>query len=375
MLKQFVHELYQIWITERPGLQAAALAFFSMFSFAPVIFIAFSMVGIFADEIQIGNQFYQRLQSILGEEVALLIQDSITALSNSSSGASILISIISFLALLFTASGVFFQLQYALNTIWRVPPPEKGQTLSYIRQRLFSFVIVIGVGLLGIMAVLTNLVLAWFGSVLERLLSINPNLSLAAGASALLLLTISFALFYKFLPETKVYFPQGIFILLLGKQQSRFKKPALTFVEVFFSRYLRHFFSQFKVLSLQAYLKKRGNRLRIAWCDFKCLSVFHDGFFRTIYVPVERPHFQLTAQRVLYIREDFFNYCIGAIDRNIIYIRLIELFPIDNHTDVVRRTCQVSVSQAFGTINTTLFYIVVTDGNNYRHICIVWLNR
>jgi membrane protein len=196
--------LYQIWITERPGLQAAALAFFSMFSFAPVIFIAFSMVGIFADEIQIGNQFYQRLQSILGEEVALLIQDSITALSNSSSGASILISIISFLALLFTASGVFFQLQYALNTIWHVPPPEKGQTLSYIRQRLFSFVIVIGVGLLGIMAVLTNLVLAWFGSALERLLSINPNLSLAAGASALLLLTISFALFYKFLPETKV---------------------------------------------------------------------------------------------------------------------------------------------------------------------------
>jgi membrane protein len=204
MLKQFVHELYQIWITERPTQLAAALAFTSMFSFAPVIFIAFSVMGIIADEIQIGNQFYQRLQSLFGEEVAMVVRDSITALSTPSSGGSLLISIISFLVLLFTASGVFFQLQYTLNTIWHVPPPEKGQTIAYIRQRLFSIAIVIGIGLLGIIAVLTNFILAWFGSFLEKLLGLNANLSFAAGVSAVVLIVITFALFYKLLPETKV---------------------------------------------------------------------------------------------------------------------------------------------------------------------------
>jgi membrane protein len=204
MLKQFVHKLYQIWISERPSQQAAALAFASMFSFAPVIFIAFSIVGIFADEIKIGTQFYQRLQNVLGEQVAILIRDSITALAQTPTSSSIAAPILSFLALLFAASGVFFQLQYALNTIWHVPPPEKGQTISFIRQRLFSFVIVIGIGLLGIFAVLTNLFLAWFGSIRERLFGIDANQSFAVGLASLVLVMITFALFYKFLPETKV---------------------------------------------------------------------------------------------------------------------------------------------------------------------------
>ena len=204
MLKQFIKELYQIWITERPNQLAAALAYFGMFSFAPIIFVAFSIVGLFADEIAAADQFYQRLESVLGAEVATLIQDSIAALSKPSTGESILVSIISFLALLYAASGVFFQLQFALNTIWHVPPPKKGKTMAFIRQRLFSFLMVIGIGLLGILAVFTNLLLAWFGELTEKLLGITASMSIAAGVAALVLITIAFALFYKVLPETKV---------------------------------------------------------------------------------------------------------------------------------------------------------------------------
>ena len=204
MLKQFLKEVYNIWITERPNHLAAALAYFGMFSFAPVIFIAFSVVGLVADKIDAANQFYQRLTSILGKDVVALIQDSMTSLSNTSNGGSILLSIISFLALLYAASGVFYQLQFSLNTIWRVPPPQKGQTMNFIRQRLFSFVIVIGIGLLGIFAIFVNLLLAWFGSLLERLLGIGGSTIFLTGASIFVLVAISFALFYKFLPGTKV---------------------------------------------------------------------------------------------------------------------------------------------------------------------------
>jgi membrane protein len=204
MLKQFVREVYQIWISERPTQPAAALAFSSMFSFAPVIFIAYSVVGMFADRLDITTQFYERVQSTLGEEMALLIQNSITALAATSSEESILISIISFLALLYAASGVFFQLQYSLNLIWRVPTAQNNQTLNYARQRLVSFVIVIGIGLLGILAVLANLILSWFGSIVERLIRIDANQSFLASLSTLVLVVIVCALFYKILPETKI---------------------------------------------------------------------------------------------------------------------------------------------------------------------------
>jgi membrane protein len=204
MLKQFVKEISQIWTNERPNQLAAALAYFGMFSFAPVIFIAFSVVGLFADELAAATKLYQRLEDVLGAEAALLVQESIAGLSKPSPGGSILISLISFLALLYAASGVFYQLQFALNKIWQVPPPEKGRTISIIRKRFFSFVIVIGIGLLGVIAVLAELILAWLGSIVERLLRIEGSLNLVTGLSAFILIAVTFALFYKILPETKI---------------------------------------------------------------------------------------------------------------------------------------------------------------------------
>ena len=135
---------------------------------------------------------------------AHLVQEAVTALSKTPSSSSILVSVISFLALLFAASGLFFQLQYSLNKIWRVPPPQKGQTTSFIRQRLFSFLIVIGFGLIWVLAIFANLLLAWFGSFLERLLGLGGSQVLAARLVAPILMILIVALFYKILPETKV---------------------------------------------------------------------------------------------------------------------------------------------------------------------------
>jgi membrane protein len=206
MVKKVFQEVSKIWVAERPTQLAAALAFASMFSFAPVIFIAYTVVEFFANRIEIDTQFYERMQGVLGGEIATLISNSVEALTttNSSQQGSIIISIISFLALLFTASGVFFQLQFALNRVWQVTMDSKAQAKSYVRQRVFSFVIVIGVGVLGIVAILANLVLTWFGSFLARLLSISTDPSLLAGISLVVIIFLVCALFYKFLPETDV---------------------------------------------------------------------------------------------------------------------------------------------------------------------------
>jgi len=204
MLKLFVKELYKIWISERPTQLAAALAYYSMFSFAPIIFVAVSIVGLFIEDIDPASQLFQRLEEMFGEEISVMVQEAVMALSKTPSSSSILVSLISFLALLFAASGLFFQLQFSLNKIWRVPPPQKGQTTSFIRQRLFSFLIVIGFGLIWVLAIFGNLLLAWFGSFLERVLGLGGGLLFAGRLAAPVLMVLIVALFYKILPETKV---------------------------------------------------------------------------------------------------------------------------------------------------------------------------
>ena len=204
MKKRFVKEVYRTWIADRPTQLAAALAYYGMFSFAPIIFIVVSIVGLFVQNIDPASQLFQRLEELFGEGIGNLVRDSVMALATTPSSSSILVSVISILALLYAASGLFFQLQYSLDKIWHVPPPQKGQTKSFIRQRLYSFLIVIGFGLLGLLAIIANLMLSWFGSILERLLGLNGSGVLAARLFAPIILALIIALFYKILPETRV---------------------------------------------------------------------------------------------------------------------------------------------------------------------------
>jgi len=204
MKKQFIKELYKTWVTDRPNQLAAALAYYGMFSFAPIIFIAVSIVGLFIEKIDPTELLFQRLEERFGAEISSLVQSTLTALSTPSSNTSWLISVISFLALLYTASGLFYQLQFSLNKIWHVSPSEKGQTTSFIRQRLFSFIIVIGFGFLGVITVFAEVLLSWFGSTMERLVGLIEIQLLAARFVVPVLLILIIALFYKILPETKV---------------------------------------------------------------------------------------------------------------------------------------------------------------------------
>jgi len=204
MVKQFIKEIYQTWIAERPTQLAAALAYYGIFSFAPIIFITVSITGLFVNNIDPTSQLYQRLETLFGEEISSLVQELVTALSKTPSSSAFIISVISFLALLYTASGLFYQLQFSLNKIWHVPTPEKSQAMSFIRQRLLSFIIVIGLGLVAVLAIFANVLFAWFGMLLEKLLGITGSDVLTARLVALLLLFLIIAILYKVLPEAKV---------------------------------------------------------------------------------------------------------------------------------------------------------------------------
>ena len=196
----FVKAIYKIWVNERPTTLAAALAYYSLFSFAPAIFIALTIVGIFLNEQEVVARFLVKIEQTFGSEMATFIQDSVLSVSQSTSESSTLISIIGFIALFLAASMLFFQLQYALNTIWEVPPPKQGATFSLIKNRLLAFAMVIGIGILMIAATMFSIISSSFASLLR--LDIMTQLLNACGAIALL--TISLALIYKILPEVEI---------------------------------------------------------------------------------------------------------------------------------------------------------------------------
>ena len=203
-LRVFIREIYQIWVSEKPNQLAAALAYFGMFSFAAVIYIAYQIAGIFINEAAAAERFYTRIEAVLGSETASFIQDSVSAISASNEGGSLIISAVSLISLLLAAMGLFLQLKYVLNRIWGVPLIQRGQKLALLRQRLFAFLMVIALGLLVVLATVVNVAFAWLGSIVEDLFGSGDLLSVLNVLALLGVIILANAFIYKVLPDVKI---------------------------------------------------------------------------------------------------------------------------------------------------------------------------
>jgi len=203
-LKDFIREIYQIWISEKPNQLAAALSYFGMFSFAAVIYIAFLIASFFIDEAAAAERFYTRIEAVLGSETASFIQDSVSAISAANTGGSLIISVVSLITLLMAAIGLFLQLKYVLNRIWDVPLTQRGQKLAFLWQRLFAFTMVIALGLLVILATVVNVVFAWLGSIVKDFIGASNLLSALNILVLLGLIVLAHAFTYKVLPDVKL---------------------------------------------------------------------------------------------------------------------------------------------------------------------------
>ena len=199
-VRRFLKKLFAAWGEGRSPQGAAALAYYSMFSFAPALFIALTVAGIFLDELMAARELVTRLEHTFGPEVTLFILDVMGTVSQAVAGGSLLASLIGFVALLFAASGLFAQLQYSLNTIWGVPPPAQRGLIAIVRNRLFAFVGVIGLGLLLVIATIIGIILSAFSTAL----GIDSSLQIIDSAAVVALAAGAFALIYKVLPDVDI---------------------------------------------------------------------------------------------------------------------------------------------------------------------------
>jgi membrane protein len=199
-IREFVKELYAAWSADRPARLAAALAYYGMFSFAPMLYIILIVAGIFIDTLAMADQLFEGLVDTLGYETAKFIQDMIISASQRTSGATTLSSLISLGALMYAATGLFAHLKYSLNIIWQVPPSTSGGMLGFVKTRLLAFVMVLAVGLLLVLATSFS----FFASILTSFFDFGGDLLAGNIISFVGLAALSFALIYKLVPDAAV---------------------------------------------------------------------------------------------------------------------------------------------------------------------------
>jgi len=196
---EFLKGVIRVWSVERPNQLAAGLAYFGMFSFAPLIYIAFVVAGLVLDSASLMENVFTRLEETLGSEVAALVRSMVEALDQPADAGSVLLSVVTFLVLLYAASSFFYQLQYALNRVWGVQPPVKGGTLTFIRHRVLSFLIVLALGFILIAVAFVNIIGTWLNS----LLGLGVFDSKLAIPAFVIVATLVFAVLYKVLPDAE----------------------------------------------------------------------------------------------------------------------------------------------------------------------------
>jgi membrane protein len=180
----------------------ASLAYYTVFSIAPLLLIAIRIASIvFADAQQ---KITMELHAVIGSSVANSITEILSNAENHKGGGTFA-TIVGVVTLILGAAGVFGQLKDALNTIWNAEAKPAGGIFGFIRQRFLSMAMVMGVGFLLLVSLIFDTVLAamgeWIGA---RITGGESLLHIVGLVVSFALITVLFAMMFRFLPDTRV---------------------------------------------------------------------------------------------------------------------------------------------------------------------------
>jgi membrane protein len=141
---QLLRETFREWQQDKTSRLAAALAYYTVFSIAPLLILAIAIAGSVFGQAAAKEQIVSQLRNEIGSEGAKAV---VAALNNASQPElSGIASLISIGILLIGASGVFAELQDALNIVWKVQPQTRQGFWLIVGKRLFSFLMVLAIG-------------------------------------------------------------------------------------------------------------------------------------------------------------------------------------------------------------------------------------
>ncbi|HVR58160.1 MAG TPA: YihY/virulence factor BrkB family protein [Pseudolabrys sp.] len=179
--------------------RGAAIAFYTVTSIAPVLLIVIAIAGLVFGRDAAQNAISNQFSGLMGRQTADVLQSAVASAADKSS--SIIATIIGITTLIATASGVFGEMQAALNSIWKAKP--QATTVSrLIRARILSLGLVAALGFLLIVSLVISAGLTVFGNYLDTVLPMGklilPGLNFVV---SVVLLGVLFGAIYKVLPD------------------------------------------------------------------------------------------------------------------------------------------------------------------------------
>ncbi|MDB5224301.1 MAG: YihY/virulence factor BrkB family protein [Chitinophagaceae bacterium] len=183
---------------------SASLAYYTVFSLAPVLIVIISICGVLFGKEAIQGQVYGQMKGLVGGEAAIQVQDTIKNIHLT--GHNIFATIISILVLLIGATGIFGEVQDSLNKIWGLRIKTRKTWWKLIINRLLSFSIIICIGFVMMVSLLLNAMVSAFGKFLARYFSEFSVIVVQITDSVLtfVITTFLFSLMFKMLPDAKI---------------------------------------------------------------------------------------------------------------------------------------------------------------------------
>ena len=191
------------WLDDGCPRLGAALAFYTIFSLAPVLIIAISIAGFVFGPDAVQGHVVAQIQALIGRDAAHTVQSMIENAHRSQSG--VVATIFGVATLLIGATAVFGELQDAFNIIWRSKPKAQNFWLTLVISRLLSFSLVIAIGFLMLVSLIASAVITAFAGYLQSMVgATGPFLTLVSSATSFVILAVLFTLLFKILPSADV---------------------------------------------------------------------------------------------------------------------------------------------------------------------------
>jgi membrane protein len=189
------------WLEHKASRLGAALAYYTAFSLAPLLVIVIAIAGFVFGRDAAAGQMSGQIENMVGEDGAKAVETIVASANKPASG--IFATVVGLVMLLVGALGLFSQLQDALNTVWEVQPKPGLGLLRFFQDRLLSLTMVLGTAFLLLvslvvstaLAALSSLVGDWGATTLGQILNVGVSL---------IVITLLFAMIYRFLPDAKV---------------------------------------------------------------------------------------------------------------------------------------------------------------------------
>jgi membrane protein len=200
VLKEIVREYW----SNRPMELAAALSYYTLLSLAPLVLMTVSLAGLVFERAAVEGKVVSEIRALVGHEGAQVVHTVMRNANDREKGA--IPVVISLIFLLVGATTVFVQLQNSLNRIWKVDTSLRlGAIRSFIKERLLSLAMVLGIGFLLLVSLLVNTVLTAVSDSARVAVGDSPVFLHAVNTlGSFAVITGLFAMIFKVLPDAPV---------------------------------------------------------------------------------------------------------------------------------------------------------------------------